>query len=130
MFCGCGRAAIVARGRCARCYMEYWRFGGHRPAVVARDEGLCQGCADRAAIVHHRRRINEPRYMLALCRRCHARIHHTYRPKFGEFTPRLRQLWREQHPDLAEQVELALLGPAEFTPDQIPLFPLVAAAAA
>jgi hypothetical protein len=49
--------------------------------------------------------------MLTLCRKCHARIHRTYRPRYG-FTGLLRVLWREMHPGLPEQRQLPIFPQA------------------
>jgi hypothetical protein len=49
--------------------------------------------------------------MKTLCRRCHPRVHSTLRPSFS-FPDWLRDLWREQHPDLAEQLLLPFAGEA------------------
>lgn len=63
-------------------------------------------------LVHHRRpEVDQIRWLLTLCRRCHVRIHRTWRPAYG-FPELLRVLWREQHADLAEQLELALMSVA------------------
>lgn len=115
LWCACGRAGILAQGRCARCY-HAWRhsernFGGLRERVLLRDGGVCPGCGELdpdQVIVHHRRPgIHRLPLLATLCRRCHCRVHRTWRPRYG-FPEYLRVLWREQYPDLAEQLELAL----------------------
>lgn len=40
---------------------------------------------------------------MTLCRRCHAKVHRTLYPRFT-FPAELRELWREAHPDQAEQL--------------------------
>lgn len=115
LLCGCGRSAIYARGRCAACYWEWRnserRFAGLRERVLIRDGRCCAACGEfdpARLIVHHRRPgIQQMRLLISLCRGCHARVHHTWRPAYG-FSPSLRALWREQYPQLAEQLELAL----------------------
>jgi hypothetical protein len=76
--------------------------------VIARDEGCCRACgAHRDLLVHHRRPPhNELRWLAALCRSCHTRLHRTLRLRFG-FPAELRLLWREAHPGLAEQLDLS-----------------------
>lgn len=48
--------------------------------------------------------------LITLCRTCHQRVHHTWRPAFS-FDGLLRLLWREAHPGLAEQWALRLQLP-------------------
>jgi hypothetical protein len=93
--CACGRP-LFRRDLCSRCMrrqrLSRERFGGQRESILARDGRQCQGCGEleeRKVLVHHR----SHRRLITLCRRCHP--------------PLLRQLWREQHPGLAEQRELA-----------------------
>jgi len=89
------------------------RFGGERNHVLARDGKQCQGCGEleeRLLLVHHRKPgRNHRRLLVTLCRRCHVKVHRTWRPRFG-FGGLLRELWREAHPDLAEQREFAFTG--------------------
>jgi hypothetical protein len=115
LLCGCGSSRIFARGRCASCYWE-WRnsvrhFAGLRDRVLIRDGRLCCACGEvdpARLIVHHRRPgVHQMRLLLSLCRGCHARVHRTWRPRYG-FPESLRTLWREQYPGLAEQLELGL----------------------
>ena len=71
--------------------------------------GLGCGEFDPAQIVVHHRLPDVHRLplLLTLCRACHARVHRTFRPRYGmpEF---LRILWREQHRGWPEQWDLAL----------------------
>jgi len=62
-------------------------------------------------VVHHRRPgVDRLADLITLCRRCHVRIHRTWRPSFWFLTfELLRRLWREVNRDLAEQRLLALL---------------------
>jgi hypothetical protein len=48
--------------------------------------------------------------MITLCRRCHARVHHTYRIPYG-FPDLLASLWAEWFPTAPKQLELRLLPP-------------------
>ena len=114
LLCGCGRADIHAQGRCSSCYFAWKRselhFGGLRYRILTRDKWqcLCGELDSSQIVVHHRRPgVHRERYLLSLCRACHARVHRTYRPLYG-FPEFLRDLWREQNRDLAEQYELAL----------------------
>jgi 5-methylcytosine-specific restriction endonuclease McrA len=120
LFCRCGRSSILARGLCARCYTARWhdrkRFGGLRERAIVRDGRRCTGCGSEDVIVHHRRRGrgHDLGRLATLCPVCHARIHKTLRLRFGRLTPWLLELWREQHPGLAEQMELPLDGVGMF----------------
>jgi hypothetical protein len=110
--CGCGAPALFRRDRCRRCQrrerLSRERFGGLREQVLARDHGQCQCCGEPGLPVHHRRPgVHRLHRLVTLCLKCHARIHHTYRPRYG-FTGLLRVLWRELHPGLAEQRALPL----------------------
>jgi DNA-directed RNA polymerase subunit RPC12/RpoP len=116
LFCHCGRSSILARGLCARCYatdrVNRTRFGGLRERAMVRDGRRCTGCGSEKVVVHHRRpgSVRTLRCLATLCPRCHARIHRTLRLRYGRLTPWMRELWREQHPGLAEQLELPLDG--------------------
>ncbi len=113
LWCACGRDHVNSRGVCPTCErrgrLSRERFGGQRERVLERDGERCQCCgAIEDLLVHHRRRgSKQMREMITLRRGCHTRIHHTLRPSFA-FPEVLRQLWREQHPDLAEQLCLPL----------------------
>lgn len=62
------------------------------------------------------------RHLITLCRRCHVRIHRTWRPSFVFLTfELLRRLWREVNRNLAEQRLLALLS-EDRRADQVSLF--------
>ena len=131
LLCGCGSAAVVRSGRCAKCErrarLSAEKFGGLREQALIRDGYLCRVCSEfdpALLLVHHRRPgVNELKYLLTLCRRCHARIHHTWRPSFffASFEL-LRRLWREVNADLAEQRLLALLPASGSASEQTPLF--------
>jgi 5-methylcytosine-specific restriction endonuclease McrA len=120
LFCRCGPVSILARGLCARCYaadrVSHIRFGGLRERAIVRDGRRCTGCGSEDVIVHHRRRGpgRDLDRLATLCPVCHARIHKTLRLRFGRLTPWMRELWREQHPGLAEQLELPLDGVGVF----------------
>jgi 5-methylcytosine-specific restriction endonuclease McrA len=91
-------------------------FGGLRGDVLERDHFRAQCCgAIEDLIVHHRRPgRNARRLLISLCRRCHAKVHRTLRPGFS-FPEQLRELWREAHPELAEQLCFRLT--THFSPD-------------
>jgi 5-methylcytosine-specific restriction endonuclease McrA len=76
--------------------------------VLSRDGGRCRVCGEVARLVHHRRPgISADRWLITLCRRCHARVHHRARLSYG--LPALFvTLWREQFPRVPLQFELAL----------------------
>jgi hypothetical protein len=110
-FCiDCGRDKLHARSRCSTCYSAWRRFGGCKPAVLARDGHCCPcGAMDRLLLHHRTPGVNRERRLKTLCRRCHPRVHLTLRPRFA-FPPWLRELWREQHRGLPEQLLLPLAG--------------------
>lgn len=85
--------------------MSREKFGGLRTEVLERDSYRAQCCgAIEDLLVHHRRPgRNARRLMISLCRRCHARVHRTKYPRYT-FPETLRELWREAHPDQAEQL--------------------------
>ena len=109
----CGSATLIALGWCRRCYdrRRHSRlfFGGHREAVLIRD-GCCQLClAPEGLVVHHRRRLaqNRPADQIAVCRRCHARLHRRGQLP-GVYSDLFFRLWREQHPHTPAQLRLPL----------------------
>ena len=115
LLCGCGSAALYARGLCRR---HYWadqhnqrKFASLRERALVRDGRQCLGCGELdpdRIVVHHRvPDLHRLALLVTLCRACHVRVHHTWRPRYGmpEF---LRTLWREQYRGLPEQLELAL----------------------
>lgn len=81
--------------------------------MLIRDGRQCQGCAEldeRLVLVHHRQRgVNRPRRLITLCRRCHPKVHRALQPRVG-WPAILRELWREVHPGLAEQLEFSFYG--------------------
>ena len=111
LFCvECGATELYRRARCRSCY-RLWRhsraaFGGVRSNVLRRDEGRCQGCGAPARTVHHRKPgVNQTRLLVTLCRACHAQVHH--RQAMDRWLPpALVPLWREQHPQQPEQLQL------------------------
>lgn len=113
--CPCGSAALFRRGLCRH---HYWAarhsercFDGLREHALRRDGRQCLACGEadpERIVVHHRvPDLHRLPLLVTLCRACHARVHHTHRPRYGmpEF---LRSLWREQYRGLPEQLELAL----------------------
>lgn len=128
LLCSCGSILFNRRGLCARCdrrrRLSLEAFGGLREQVIERD-GRCLSCGSvDDLLVHHRRPgINLLRWLVTLCRRCHTRLHCTWRPRFDQFSPLLRVLWREQFPSLPEQYELTLTvapdaaGAWQYQPD-------------
>jgi hypothetical protein len=130
LLCGCGQEALRG-GLCARCdrreRLSRENFSGLRTAVLIRDGCACRLCGEcdlEMLLVHHRRPgVDEMRWLLTLCRRCHNRVHHTCRPGWWFLTwDLLRRLWREANPDLPEQLPLALLPSAEHAVQQTSLF--------
>ena len=121
--CPCGSEAIRARGLCARCYrsrrLSRKRFDGKRDSTIVRDGRRCVICRSERVIVHHRSEAE----LVTLCVYCHPRVHRTLRPRYGEFDEFTRKLWREQHPDVAEQLELSFSAKSTVTPiEQSSLF--------
>ncbi len=132
MHCPCGQAKVLAKGLCGTCYtlkrQDEACFGGHREAILARDNYRCSvpGCTTvkrgkRSVAVHHREPGNSnPAKMLTLCLPCHAKVTRTLYVE-RDWPELLRVLWREQHPGGHEQVSLdftALLPAAK----RVPLF--------
>jgi hypothetical protein len=105
--CLCGKP--VYRGdKCATCYRHGERFEGHRGEVIARDEGVCVGCADKPdhPCVHHRQPgESEPPKLATVCTKCHAKIHRTRRQN-RYMTPTQQELWAELHQPEALQLQL------------------------
>ena len=132
MHCPCGQPKVLAKGLCSTCYtlkrQDHAYFGGHREAVLKRDDYRCRvpDCTTvkrgkRSVAVHHREPGNsDPGKMLTLCLACHAKVTRTLflQDDWPEF---LRVLWREQHPDGHEQraLNFSLLLPAAT---DVPLF--------
>jgi 5-methylcytosine-specific restriction endonuclease McrA len=87
-------------------------FAGLRNAALARDGRACTVCGTPLDIlVHHRRPgVNELRWLVTSCRRCHPRIHFLERLPYG-VSPHFRRLWRELHRDEIEQLELPFFAP-------------------
>ncbi len=72
----------------------------------------CRVClTELGLVVHHRRPgTNRPVDQIALCRRCHARLHRR-RQLPGEYSDLFFRLWREQHPGRPAQLRLRLAAP-------------------
>jgi hypothetical protein len=103
---------MQSNGRCSTCNrrerLSREKFGGQRGDVLERDGFRCQCCgAIEDLLVHHRRRVDQARWLITLRRACHTRLHRTKYPSFA-FPDFLRQLWREAHPGIAEQLCLQL----------------------
>ena len=135
LLCGCGAEALRG-GLCARCdrreRLSRENFSGLRTAVLLRDGCACRICGEsniETLLVHHRKPgVDEMRFLITLCRKCHVRIHRTWRPAWWFLTwDLLRRLWREANRDLPEQLPLALLPAAERAVEQSSLFDLQAA---
>ena len=106
---------MLALGLCSTCYTlkrqdeEY--FGGLREAVLERDGYRCRVCDasardKRSIIVHHRVPGKSVlNLMLSLCPGCLAKIYRT-NTVLSAMPPLLLELWREQHPNGHEQVQL------------------------
>ena len=111
-FCRCGADPAIA-GLCGRCYRQAAhsrrRFGGRREAVLARDRYRCQACgAASQRTVHHRRPgRHTAAWLITLCPACHAVVHRLQAHR--RWLPdSLLILWREQHPEVPLQLQLAL----------------------
>lgn len=85
--------------------------------MIIRDGGRCVLCGDERIIVHHR----DAQIYVTLCVKCHPKIHRTLRPHYKALQGLARELWREQHPNLAEQIEFSF-SPPPPRPVQILLF--------
>lgn len=117
LWCSCGNSRITPNGKCDTCArrdrLSREDFGGLRDDVLERDgfRGQCCGAIEDL-IVHHRRPgRNARRLLITLCRGCHARVERTLSPRYS-FPDQLRELWREVHPERAEQLCLALSSAA------------------
>ena len=112
LFCRCGADPAIA-GLCRRCYRQAVhsrrRFGGHREAVLARDRYRCQGCgAGNQRTVHHRKPgRHASAWLITLCPACHATVHRL-RAHRRWLPGSLLALWREQHPEVPEQLQRGL----------------------
>ena len=135
MHCRCGRAKTIARGLCGTCYtlkrQDEEHFGGLREQVLERDGYRCRVCAalpevDRLCVgqppsVHHRMTgISKLQLMITLCAGHHAMVTRTLCLDKG-WPPLLALLWREQHPQAHEQLQLSFTLPFR-APVPVPLF--------
>ncbi len=128
--CPCGRAKMLARGLCGTCYslqrQDEEHFGGLREAVLYRDRRRCRVCdalggRKRSLAVHHRvPGRSELGLMITLCLACHAKVTRTLALD-ACWPPLLVQLWREQHPQAHEQLQLDFTIPF-VAPVPMPLF--------
>lgn len=79
--------------------------------VLERDGYRCRPCDSpgrdkRSIVVHHRVHGKSVlSRMLSLCPGCHAKVHRN-RAVLSVMPPLLLELWREQHPEVHEQVQL------------------------
>ena len=115
MHCPCRRAKILALGLCATCYtlkrQDEEDFGGMREQVLDRDRRRCRVCdapggRKRSLAVHHRvAGLSEFDLMITLCLKHHAMVTRTL-VMVQNWPSLLIQLWREQHPEAHEQLQL------------------------
>lgn len=121
---------MLARGLCATCYslrrQDREHYGGLREAVLDRDRRRCRVCdapggRKRSLAVHHRvPGRSELPLMISLCLACHAKV--TRKLALNTcWPPLLVQLWREQHPEAHEQLQLNFTLPFR-APVPVPLF--------
>ncbi len=130
LLCQCGQEASASR-LCQRCERRERHsrenFDGLLDDVLRRDGFRCRVCGevDRERLVGHHRKpgVNSMAHLITLCRRCHCRVHRTWRPAWWFLTwDLLRRLWREANHDLPEQLPLALSPVAEQVVEQTSLF--------
>ncbi len=121
---------MLARGLCATCYslhrQDNEHFGGLREAVLDRDGRRCRVCdapggRKRSLAVHHRvAGRSELGLMITVCLACHAKVTRKLAMDMC-WPPLLIELWREQHPEAHEQLQLDFA--ARMTPPEpVPLF--------
>ena len=107
--CPCASLRLFCGGWCQRCYWRRSRsrarFGGLRERVLARDHHQCRVCSTRELlVVHHRQPRHSWDALITLCAACHARLHRLQ--GMNRWLPRaLAELWREQHPGVALQLQ-------------------------
>ena len=113
LFCpDCGGVPSIA-GLCAACYRQRRHsarsFAGLRDQVLRRDGFQCQGCgAGNQRPVHHRKPgIHHEKWLVTICPACHAIIHKLQAHRRWLPGP-LLELWREQHPAVPVQLQLAI----------------------
>jgi hypothetical protein len=131
LLCGCGAPEFDSAGFCTKCQrrrrLNVENFGGQRERVMRRDDWQCRVCGERDMVqllVHHRRPgLNDDNWLITLCRACHVRVHHTWRPSWAFLTfDLMRRLWKELHRGLPEQRLLALLAEEQREEQQAVLF--------
>ena len=107
--CPCGSLQLFCRGFCRACYgrghRSRSRFAGLREKILARDHHRCRVCGAREQLaVHHRHPRNVPDALITLCAACHARLHRL--AALNRWVPEpLSELWAEQHPGVARQIQ-------------------------
>lgn len=106
--------------RCARrARLNREMFAGEREPVLHRDGYSCQACGSvdlLRLVVHHRKPgVSRRKWLVAICRRCHVRVHHLHRPTYGLVRewPVLYALWREIHSRQPEQLLLTAARDAQ-----------------
>jgi hypothetical protein len=121
LFCRCGQETPAVAGLCRSCYRaeahSRSRFDGNRAAVLERDR-TCRACGAgkpaRGLHVHHRKPgFHHPDWLITLCAGCHARVHRL--AAIRRWLPeRLVELWMEQHPGTAVQLQfpISVIQPA------------------
>jgi hypothetical protein len=120
LFCACGQGIPAVAGLCRSCYQAQARsrarFAGHREGVLDRDGRVCRACGagERRLHVHHRQPgLHDPAWLVTLCAACHARVHRLSAIRRWVPGP-LVELWIEQHPGVAVQLQFFL--PPALTP--------------
>jgi hypothetical protein len=82
-------------------------FGGNRDFALEHDGRACRGCHSQHYLNVHHRRPGDHTQLVTLCAGCHARVHRTQ--VLARWLPEiLVALWREWHPDAAEQLQLPM----------------------
>ena len=112
-FCFCGRSLESRLALCRICaisqsYSKRY-FGGHRTAILERDNYSCQSCgAGKWLNVHHRRPgLQDQEWLVTLCAGCHARVHRLQALRFW-LPESILLLWTEQHPATPRQLQFEL----------------------
>jgi hypothetical protein len=108
----CAREAeigVLCRPCSARGYRSQRFFGGHREAVLGRDQRCCRACGSREAIVVHHRRpgLQDPAWLITLCAACHAQVHRSQALRVW-VPDGLAELWQEMHPNAPLQMRIEI----------------------